>query len=105
MDPKYADQFKLFARLKSEKKLLEQRLDELQPVLLQAMLDAGGMEAKVPTDLGNFTVKKMKVWTYPESIVEKETEIKKEKLKAQQTGLATYEVSPSLYFRLKGEEE
>lgn len=97
-------QFMLYARLKSERKLLDARIEEIQGSLLQTMLDIDGENTKIETELGNFSVKRMKNWTYPESIVEREDQLKRDKKLAQQTGEATFEESPSLYFRSKDSE-
>ncbi len=105
MDEKHKTQFLIFARLKSEKKLLEERIAELQGELLGVMLDIDGVNTKIETEVGNFSVKKMKKWTYPTEITEREDQLKRAKKASEQSGTATYEESPSLYFRLKGDAE
>lgn len=48
--------------------------------------------------VGKFTVSKLKKWSFPKSILEKEEEVEVLKEKAKSTGEAKYEESDSLRF-------
>jgi hypothetical protein len=102
MDPVLKEKFLLYARTKKQVAELEATLDTLKGELLQEMLAIDGEATKIETDLGNFSVKTLKKWQFPESIVIAEETLKKEKDVAKQTGAATFEEEQSLYFRSAG---
>lgn len=53
---------------------------------------------KVETPIGKFTVTKLKTWTYPDAVLELGERFKASKAKAESTGEATYEETPSLRY-------
>ena len=55
-------------------------------------------ETKVVTDFGNFTIAKLKTWTYPEKVLALNEKFKAAKAKAESTGDATYVETESLRF-------
>ena len=87
--------------MKEEASRLKEAMDKLTPELLQAMMDVDGYDTKIETDIGAFTIRKTKTWTYPEAITIAEENIKVAKKTAQKEGDATFEESPSLSFRRK----
>lgn len=99
MDDTTKERFMLYARLKREIAEREVQLDSLKGEVLQSMLAIDGESTKIETELGNFTVKVLKTWTFPENITVAEEALKKEKDVAKQTGAATFEEVPSLYFK------
>ena len=98
-------QFQMYARLKSEKKKIEAQITLMQPQLLEVMLGVSGTDTKVDTEIGNFTIKKTKDWTYPENVLKLKEEAKMAQKEAERSGSATFEILPSLYFRLKGDSD
>lgn len=93
------EKFLRYATLKRQAAQIDNELDTLKTELLPAMLEVDGENTKIETDLGNFSVKVLKKWTFPEHILMEEEALKKEKEVAKQTGAATYEEEASLYFR------
>lgn len=55
-------------------------------------------DGKLKTDFGQFTVTKLKTWTYPQHVLDMETQYKVAKLKAENTEEATYTEKESLRF-------
>ena len=98
------DNIKLFseyARLKNEEAAIKVRVAELNPLLLEKMLEVDGTDTKVETSIGSFTIRKTKSWTYPQAIVNAEDAVKMAKKTAEKEGDATYEEVPGLSFRRK----
>lgn len=90
-----------YARLKTEAAAIKERLDELNPVLVGKLMAIAGYDTKLETSIGNFTVKKTSVWTWPQAIIDAESAIKVAKETAKKTGDATSEITPSVSFRRK----
>lgn len=105
MDDVQKEQVMLYARLKSEEKRLKERIAELQQIVFPIVYSIDGVDSKLETSLGNFSIKVNKTWTYPENVVELEAEYKKAKKDAERTGAATFEQSESLYFRENKDNE
>lgn len=101
MDDKDKQLLSEYARLKSEEGAIKERLAEIQPEVLELIFGIDEYDTKVETSLGNFTVRKVKTWTYPAAIVEAEDNVKTAKKQAQANGDATFEVEPGLNFRRK----
>ena len=98
------DDIKLFseyARLKNEEAAIKVRVAELNPLLLEKMLEVDGTDTKVETSIGSFTIRKTKSWTYPQAIENAEDAVKMAKKTAEKEGDATYEEVPGLSFRRK----
>lgn len=86
-----------YAELKNSIKVLEESIDELQP-LIMAEMEAEKAD-EVDTDFGKFLVGKRRTYTYPaeiESEIEKIKELKKE---AEAKGTANYVEKPYLIFK------
>jgi hypothetical protein len=95
--------FKEYADLKTNIKLMEARVDELNKTLLEQVLEAGA-DTKVQVPQGSFTIMMRKKWTYPPEVLQLREELKQEEKIAQQTATATFEEEPTLMFRVaKGE--
>lgn len=101
MDEATRQKFAEYARLKNEAAAIKERLDTLEPDLLQTMLDIDGDKTKIETPIGSFTIRQTKTWTYPDAIVNAEEALKIAKKTAQKEGDATYEENPGLSFRRK----
>lgn len=85
-----------YAILEAKLKDLNNKKDTLRVHILEEMTKKG--EEKVVTPIGSFTVAKLKSWTYPDDVVALGEEFKASKAKAESTGDATYEETPSLRF-------
>lgn len=94
---------KSYAQLKSEAKRIDFALKELAPLILKEMAEAD--LDKVPTSLGNFSVKKMKKWTYSEKVEEIKLALDERKADEEATGTATFTEMPILEFRENKENE
>lgn len=85
-----------YAELDAQIKALEAKKEQLRPHIVNMMIERG--EEKVETEFGKFSVNALKKWSYPEEVVELGEEFKAAKAKAESTGEATYEETPSLRF-------
>lgn len=101
MDEATKSKFAEYARLKNEAAAIKERLDVLEPELLDTMLDIDDVNTKVETPIGTFSIRKTKTWTYPEAIVNAQEHLKTAISQAKKSGDATYEENPSLSFRRK----
>ncbi len=55
-------------------------------------------EESIETQVGKFTVTRLKTWTYPEKVIELGDKFKAAKAKSESTGDATYIEKESLRF-------
>lgn len=85
-----------YAELDAQIKALEAEKDEVKGLILAEMVEQG--QEAVETDVGKFTVTRLKTWTYPENVVELGDKFKAAKAKAESTGDATYVEKESLRF-------
>lgn len=85
-----------YAELDAQIKALEAKKEQLRPHMVSMMIERG--EDKVVNEFGTFSVNQLKKWSYPAEIVELGEEFKAAQAKAQSTGEATYEETPSLRF-------
>lgn len=85
-----------YAEVDAQIKALELKKEQLRPFIVQKMIDDG--IDKLETDVGKFSVNPLKKWTYPAEVIELGEEFKAAKAKAESTGEATYEETPSLRF-------
>jgi len=85
-----------YAQLDAEISALEAKKAQLRPHIISMMLEQG--IDKIDIGVGKFSVSQLKRWKYPESVNELAEQLKAEKAKAESTGDATYEESPSLRY-------
>lgn len=85
-----------YAELDAQIKALEAEKDEVKGLILSEMVESG--QEAVETDVGKFTVTRLKTWTYPEAVTELGDKFKAAKAKAESTGDATYVEKESLRF-------
>lgn len=85
-----------YAALDAQIKELEAQKDEKKALILQQMVEAG--EEAVETEVGKFSVTRLKTWTYPEKVIELGDKFKAAKAKAESTGEASYVEKESLRF-------
>ena len=88
---------KEYAGLKIEEKRIKARVEELNPIIKKEILDAG--LDKLPTNLGNFNIKKVKRWTYSPAIDEAKKRLDDLKAEEEATGTATFVEVEQLEFR------
>lgn len=88
--------FAEYADVDAQIKALENKKEQLRPFIVQKLIDDG--VDKVETELGKFSVNQLKKWSYPEEVVELGEQFKAAKAKAESTGEATFEETPSLRF-------
>lgn len=91
------------AKLKREKKSIEEEIAKLTPSVLDVMLRID--RNKIETKLGDFSTKQLKTWVFPEEIKALEAKLKGDKITAQQNGTATFTESTSLAFYIKDRED
>ena len=85
-----------YAQLDAEIAALEAKKEQLRPSIVKMMLDEG--VEKIDIGVGKFSVSQRKTWTYPEDVIELGEEFKAAKAKAESTGEATFEETPSLRY-------
>lgn len=101
------NKFEEYALLQLELDRLEEKKESLRSQIIEDMTARGTDTEK--HSLGQFTIAKLKKWSYPQSVVDIETEkkkviasltdeIKSAKAFAESTGEATYEEQGSLRF-------
>lgn len=88
---------KEYAELKIQSNKIDERVIELKPLVLKDILDAG--LDKVPTNLGNFNIKKRKVWKYSDDVTNAEEKLKALKATEEAEGTATFDEVEQLEFR------
>jgi len=102
-----ANKFEEYALIEAQIAELESKKEVMRTEILEDMTSRGVLTEK--HGLGQFTIAKLKKWSYPKKVVELEKEKKQEiaaltdeiksaKAKAESTGEATYEESDSLRF-------
>lgn len=85
-----------YASLDAQIKALETKKEQLRPHILKMMVEQD--LDKVDAGVGKFTIVPIKKWTYPEAVVELGEKFKAAKAKAESTGDATFEETPSFRF-------
>jgi len=85
-----------YALLDAQKKEITVKQDQLKAVILEGMNNEG--ETKKETGMGNFSISRLKKWTYPEAISLMEIDFKAAKAKTESTGEATFVEKDSLRF-------
>ena len=85
-----------YAVIDDQIKRLTEKKENLRFEIVQEMVARG--EDKVVTGVGNFTIAKLKTWTYPEKVLALNEKFKAAKAKAESTGDATYVENASLRF-------
>lgn len=91
------DLYAQYYMMKSASKILDERTDELQSMILEEM-NALGVE-KQKFEYGSFTVTERKSWKYSDDVKEKELTFKEAKKKEEEDGIATCEIKKGLLFR------
>lgn len=94
---------KEYAELKIEEKRIKARVEELNPIVKKEIIDAG--LDKLPTNLGNFNIKKTKRWTYTEAVTLAKQSLDELKVSEEASGIATFVEVDQLEFRENKENE
>jgi len=89
--------FEEYAKLKIQEKEIKFRIDELNPIIKLDMLDIG--VDKVPTNLGNFNMKKVKKWKYSDDVEKAKKYLDELKANEEASGAATFVEVEQLEFR------
>lgn len=86
-----------YAELKIKEKGIKTRIEELSPIIKEELVSAG--LDKLPTNLGNFSIKKVKRWTYSGAIeiIKKQLDFRKAEEEAD--GTASFVETEQLEFR------
>ena len=99
------DLFLQYARLKREMRKCENDIKLLQPQVLEQMLNIDGEQTVIELEEGGrFSIAERKTWTFPDSILAEEEQLKDNKKIAMQKGDATFTTKASLIF-LSGETD
>lgn len=88
---------KEYAELKIEEKKIKVRIEELNPIIKEGILSE--KLDKVPTNFGNFIIKKIKRWTYSPSVAQAKENLDLLKSEEEADGTATFVEVESLEFR------
>ncbi len=89
--------FREYAELKIKEKQIKARVEELNPVIKEELVSAG--LDKLPTNLGNFNIKKVKRWTYTSAVESAKRSLDELKAAEEATGTATFVEVEQLEFR------
>lgn len=89
--------YKEYAELKIEEKKIKIRIEELNPQIKKEIIDMG--LDKLPTNLGNFNIKKVKRWKYSELIDSLKKQLDESKAQEEANGTATFVEVEQLEFR------
>ncbi len=92
-----AEIFREYAELKIKEKGIKSRLEELNPIIKEELVSSG--LDKLPTNLGNFSIKKVKRWEYSSEVKLVEDNLKELKKNEEANGTARYVESQQLEFR------
>ena len=91
------ENLKEYAGLKIKEKEIKLRIEELNPLIKQEMIDLG--LDKVPTTIGNFNIKKTKKWSYSQAVAAAKDSLDRIKAAEEADGTATYVEVEQLEFR------
>ena len=91
------ENLKQYAELKMQASAIEEKLSELKPLILQEMVESD--VDKVPTTLGNFTIKKTKKWSYSGAVILLKEQLDEQKSIEEADGTATFTETQILEFR------
>jgi hypothetical protein len=97
------EQLREYAQIKAQLKALTAQEATLKKDILVTMSDEGA--EKIDTEFGTFSLAKRKSWTYPQSIVEMQADLKVAMKTAEAKGEATYEENPYFVFKEAKTEE
>lgn len=89
--------FREYAQLKIKEKSIKARIEELNPIIKEEILSAG--LNKLPTNLGNFLIKKVKRWTYSAAVDKAKEILDLLKTTEEADGTANYVEVEQLEFR------
>lgn len=87
-----------YADIKKDIKMLEAKLDEIQPEVLSMLVENEAEEVQL-NGYGTFTLCKKRKWIYTEETQNMETLVKTAKKLEEQKGDATYTESPYVVFK------
>jgi hypothetical protein len=94
---KDVDLYTQYAEMKNAHRVLGERMEEINSIILEEMLARSENQKKF--DFGNFTVVKKPVWKYSDVVKGIETTLKEIKAKEQKEGVAVKEESNYLLFK------
>ena len=86
-----------YAELKIKEKGIKSRIEELNPIIKEELVSSG--LDKLPTNLGNFSIKKVKRWTYSAVVELIKKQLDDSKAKEEADGTASYVEAEQLEFR------
>ena len=90
------NKYEEYAVLDSKIKALTAQKDAVKAYIIENMISKG--EEKTSTPVGNFTISKLKTWTYSADVYEMEDDLKARKAHEESTGEAEFVEKPSLRF-------
>lgn len=91
------EKFLRYAEIKNEIKRLTEEADELGPILKSQISEAGADKIDVP-GTGLFTLKKVQVFKFSESVISKKEEVKKLEEEEKATGVAKATIREDLVY-------
>ena len=90
-------ELKEYAELKLEEKRIKARMAELNPTILNFMMESNF--DKIDSPIGDFIIKKMKRWTFTPVVAELENDLENLKDAEKANGKATFREVEQLEFR------
>jgi hypothetical protein len=95
MKLKHEKLFKRYAELCAQVRALESEMSEMKPLLIEDIVSVDG---PVQTDIGTFTKRVDKVWTYSGAVEKLDTTLKDMKSQEKADGTATFEERATFVF-------
>jgi len=87
-----------YARTKTEAKIIEAKLDELNFQVLTIMEDSGAEEAELP-EYGKLSLGSRRTWVYTQDLQNEEKNLKEAKKNEEREGHATYTEKKFVLFK------
>lgn len=93
--------FEEYETLKTQVKIAEERIKELQPILMEQVPEGKEIEGKA----GVFYVQNRSKWEYTDKVKQAKKSLDELKKDEEATGDANHTFIPTLYFRVNKDEE
>lgn len=90
---------KAYAKLKVQARAIEKDIEELKPMVKDALLSVNAEDNPVVTEDGKLTLRPRRNWTYSEDLEARMAKIKADQKLEEATGKATFTTSYDVYFK------
>lgn len=96
MDKKLKDKFLEYEELKLQAKEIEEKLKELQPIVMAEVPEG----KEIAANHGVFFIQNRSTWKYSVKLQAKEKDLKEDKEEEKAKGVAEATVQPTLYYKV-----